>query len=292
MSTPAPGVARPPAIQDLVTDFQPKFVVLDIDGTLIDDDLNLHPRNRAAVRAAARRVPVLLATGRMYRSALPWATELTVTAPLVCYQGALVQEQPPPVGTGEVLFEEGLDVAIAQEGIRIAHANGWHVQAYVDDVLYCDEDRPEGDLYSRIAQVPITYVDDLVTLVTNGTTKIVIVSEDPAVTDAAVSTYRSTFGGNARVTRSLEQFVEMVSPQINKAKALTMLCGRLGLRLGDAVAVGDAGNDAEMLAGAGIGVVWRDARPEVLAVADAVCGGPGEAGVATVLERFGLSSPD
>jgi Cof subfamily protein (haloacid dehalogenase superfamily) len=279
----------PPAIADLAVDTVPKAVALDIDGTLIDINLRLHPRTRAAVRAAANRVPVVLATGRMYQSTLPWARELEVSQPLICYQGALVRQQPEPVGDGSVILEVGLDGSVARRAVEIAHDGGWHVQAYIDDQLLCDEDRPEGRLYSRIAGVRITFVDDLAEVVAGGSTKVVIVSEDPAVTDAAVSTYGEVFGPRARVTRSLEQFVEVVNPAVSKAIALGIVLERLGLRLSDAVAVGDAGNDAEMLAAAAVGVVVRGARANVLASADAVCSGPDQAGVADVLEHVGLA---
>ena len=99
------AAAAPPPVGELATDFQPRLVVLDIDGTLIDGNLVLHPRTRDAVRVAAARLPVILATGRMYRSALPWARELHVTEALVCYQGALVREQPQGDQPGAVLFE-------------------------------------------------------------------------------------------------------------------------------------------------------------------------------------------
>jgi hypothetical protein len=208
-----------------------------------------------------------------------------VTQPLVCYQGALVRE---PAG-GEVLFEEGLSASVARATIAIARTHGWHVQAYSDDRLFCEQDRPEAHLYARIAQVPINFVDDLDTLVSKGTTKIVCVSEDPAIVDACVEAMTDGLGQEARVTRSMEWFVEVISPRINKARAVELVCARLGLSLGDAVAVGDAPNDREMLAAAGCGVVVRTARPEVVAVADARCATPGEAGVADVLEHFGLS---
>jgi Cof subfamily protein (haloacid dehalogenase superfamily) len=281
--------AGPPPIEELATAFTPRLAVLDIDGTLIDTDLALHPRTRAAVRAAAARVPVILATGRMYRSTLPWARDLHVGEPLVCYQGALVREQPHGSDPGAVLFEEELahDAAIA--AIDIARSHGWHRQAYADDQLFCEEDRPEAHLYARIAQVPINFVDDLATVVTNGCIKIVCVSDDPATVDACVAAMGDGLAGRVRVTRSLAWFVEVVSPRINKALAVERVCARLGLTLSDAVAVGDAPNDSEMLAAAGCGVAVHSARPEVIAVADAVCADPGRAGVADVLEHFGLS---
>ncbi len=282
----APG---PPPIGELTTTFTPRAVVLDIDGTLIDAELFLHPRTRAAVRAATQSLPVVLASGRMFQSAVPWARELNVTEPLVCYQGALIRKLPLGDAPGRVIFEEGLDTAVAVTTIEIARAHGWHVQAYQDDELYCEQDRPEAHLYAGIAQVPIRFVDDLATLVINGTTKIVVVSEDPATIDACVATLREDLRDRARVTRSMEQFVEVVSLRVHKALAVQMVLERLGIPITDAVAVGDAPNDTEMLVAAGCGVAVCSARPEVLAGADAVCAGPADAGVADVLEHFDLA---
>src|ERR1700730_13839165 len=97
------------AAHPLAGAFVPRVVVLDLDGTTIDYRQRLHPRVRDAVRAAAARVPVIVATGRMYRSALPWALELGVHEPLVCYQGALVRGVPAHQGDpGERIFEQAL----------------------------------------------------------------------------------------------------------------------------------------------------------------------------------------
>jgi Cof subfamily protein (haloacid dehalogenase superfamily) len=283
------GRAQPPPIADLPTGFTPRVAVLDIDGTMIDVDLVLHPRTRDAVRRAAAVLPVILATGRMYNSALPWARELQVTLPLVCYQGAMVRELPRAETPGAVVFEEGLDPEVAQSAIGIARKQGWHRQAYVNDMLYCEQDRPEAHLYAAIAQVPIHFVADLDDIVRNGSTKMVCVSEDPAVIEACIHAMNDGLGDRARVTRSMDCFVEVISPRINKAFAIEMVCATLGLTLHDAVAVGDAPNDIEMLKAAGCGVAVQSARAEVLAAADATCGEPGQAGVADVLEHFGLT---
>src|SRR4029079_12349670 len=73
------------------------LIALDLDGTLIDDDLVLRPRTLAAVRAARDRgLAVSIVTGRMTTSARAYARELGLTDPIVAYQGALVRELPPP----------------------------------------------------------------------------------------------------------------------------------------------------------------------------------------------------
>jgi len=46
---------------------------------------------------------------------------------------------------------------------------------------------------------------------------------------------------------------------------------------------------ARCFAAAGCGVVVRSARPEVVAAADARCTDPDQAGVADVLQHFGLT---
>src|SRR5215212_6092023 len=49
------------------------LIALDLDGTLIGDDLVLRPRTVAAIRAARERgVAVSIVTGRMTTSALPF----------------------------------------------------------------------------------------------------------------------------------------------------------------------------------------------------------------------------
>jgi len=280
-----PGAPRPTR--------SPGLVLLDLDGTLIDSDLQLCARTRDAVHSlVARGLPVAVVTGRMYRSALPWATQLGVTIPLVCYGGAVVRELPTPhspvvdgVPLGELLFEDPLDAATAMRALDLARSGGWHVQAYLDDQLLCEEDRPEAHLYARIAQVPITFVEDLSPLVSNrGSTKVVCVVDAPKEADRCEAALRDGLSASARVTRSLPPFVEVTSPQVSKGRALRRLCAALGLVLADSVAVGDAPNDADMLDAAGYAVAVEGAPAELLARADALCAPPERCGVADVLE--------
>ncbi len=278
----APGAARPGV--------SPAAVLLDLDGTCLDsEDQFLHPRVREAVREAAQRVPVIVATGRMYRSALPWCRELGIHTPVVCYQGALVRELPPPQGTGAVLLDEGVPSAVALRALHVARAHNWHFQAYQDDELYCEQDRPEAHLYARIAGVPINFVDDLAPLLQRSTsTKAICVIEDPREVERCIATITRELKPDARVTRSLPQFVEIVSPRVSKAAACALVCDRLGLRVSDAVAIGDAPNDIEMLDAAGFAIVVSNAVASVLAHADATCAPPREAGVADALAVLGL----
>ena len=76
-----------------------KLVAVDIDDTLITDELIIPERVKEAVaKARAQGVKVVLATGRMLSSTIPFARELGLKEPVICYNGALIQsvddEQP------------------------------------------------------------------------------------------------------------------------------------------------------------------------------------------------------
>ncbi len=269
--------------------FVPRVVILDLDGTTIDYRQELLPRVRDAVRATGARMPVVVATGRMYRSALFWAEELGVREPLICYQGAMVREMPNPDGSpARTIFEQPLRAAPATRALHIAREQDWHFQAYQNDELLCERDRPEARLYSHISGVQFRVVPNLEPLLEHGTTKAACVIEDPAEVDRATALMARELAGSARITRSNPEFVEILDPAVSKGTACEIVCERLGFTLADAVAIGDAPNDIEMLTGAGYAVAVASSRPEVLAVADATCALPEDGGVADVLEVLGL----
>jgi Cof subfamily protein (haloacid dehalogenase superfamily) len=274
-----------------------QLVALDLDGTTIDFEQRLHPRTRDAVRATVSRgVPVLAASGRMYRSALPWALALGLHTPLICYQGAMVRAMPDAdaplhdgVPQGKLLIEDALDGEVCDAAIDVARSGGWHVQGYRDDRLLCEREGPEADFYSRIAGVDYELVNDLAAALREGSTKIVCVALEETQASACEAAMRTRLGSRARVVRSMTEFVEITNPVASKGRALRSVCELLGIPVEAVVAAGDAPNDADMLAAAGFAVAAEDADPAALAVADAVIPGPGEAGVALLLETLGLT---
>ncbi|MGP8160836.1 MAG: HAD family hydrolase [Candidatus Dormibacteria bacterium] len=286
----------PPPLAEAILPDRVEMVVLDLDGTCLDFHQQLHPRIEAAVRQAGERVPVVIASGRMYRSALPWARRLGVRAPLICYQGALVQAMPDPdpgdgLAHGRVVATEVLDAATAQLAIAVAREHGWHRQAYVDDNLLCEEDRPEARLYAQVGDVPIQFVDDLALAIAGGTVKVVCVVLDSEEAVRCRVAMTVALGARARVTPSYPQFIEIASPRAGKGPAVRRVAAALGVDLFRAVAIGDAPNDSDMLETVGFGVAVEGALDEVLGAADCTCPPPTEGGVADVLVALGLARP-
>ncbi|TMF48765.1 MAG: Cof-type HAD-IIB family hydrolase [Chloroflexi bacterium] len=266
-----------------------RLLAIDLDGTLVNHQLEMDPRDVAAVQAAAAAgVTVVLATGRMFKSSLRYAEPLGLKGPIINYQGAVVRE----IASGEVWYRCELSVEMQQRVLAFAEPRDWHVNAYVNEVVYTARARPEADLYARVAMVTYEVVGPLSKWVRQDSTKMVLVDLDPREVPARMAELSAWMGDIGRVTRSLDWFIEVVNPQVSKAKALAMVAERLRIPQADVCAIGDNLNDEDMVTWAGFGVAMGNAPAALKQVAKFVTGSISEAGVAQVIERFVMGKED
>jgi Cof subfamily protein (haloacid dehalogenase superfamily) len=260
-----------------------RLLAIDLDGTLVNHQLQMDPRDVAAVKAASEAgVVVVLATGRMFKSSLRYAEPLGQKGPIINYQGAVVRE----IASGEVWYRCELTVAMQQRVLALAEPKDWHVNGYVDEVVYTARARPEADLYARVALVPYEVIGPLSKWVHQDATKMVLVTLNPEDVLGRIAELVAWMGDVARVTRSLDWFIEVVNPQVSKSRALAMVADRLGIDQADVCAIGDNLNDEDMVTWAGFGVAMGNAPPALKSVAKFVTGPIEDAGVSQVIDRF------
>lgn len=265
-----------------------RLLALDLDGTIVSGEHGVTPRVRTAIRRAQEQgVAVTIATGRMFRSARRFARDLNVTAPIICYQGALVRD---PI-SGETLHSRVLPVAPALDVVAYAKARRWHINAYVDDELYMEAATPEGRFYAETSDVPIHLIPDLATAVHRGTTKLVVVADETDV-PAIVSDLDKRFRSVLDITRSHPRFAEAIGQDVSKGEALHLLARALRIPSQATMAIGDNLNDLDLVTAAGVGVAMGDGDPRVRAAADWVTGTYADDGAALAIERFVLGEED
>jgi Cof subfamily protein (haloacid dehalogenase superfamily) len=258
------------------------LVACDLDGTLLAADLVIRERTRWAIAAArAAGVRVAIATGRMFRSALPYARAAGIGEPIICYQGAAVVDP----ATGEFLRHEPIPLPAAREAIAAVRKAGYTLNAYVDDELYVAEVTPEAERYAVFQNLEIHAVGDLLAWLSAPPTKLVAVGE-PGQMDALKTVVVPLLGDRLHISKSLPIFLEFSRKGITKGSGLAFLARRLGIERGRVVAFGDAENDVELLEWAGYGVAVATADDSLRALADLVCPPAEEEGVAQVLEAY------
>jgi len=263
---------------------QIKLVAIDIDGTLLGDDLVISPGAKEAIRAAmAKGVHVTLATGRMYQSALPYARELGVAVPLITYQGALVKLS----SNGQVLYHRELPLEYAREIIIRARKFGFHINAYHEDSLYMEQDTNRGRKYSQVTGVEMHLVEDLTEFLHQDPTKILLIGREGEL-DVMQEECRELFGDKVYITKSKNHFLEFTHPQATKGCGVQAVNDWLGISPQDTMAIGDSYNDLEMFRHVGLSVVMGNARDAVKQAADYVTARQEDDGVAEAIRKFVL----
>ena len=168
-----------------------KLIAIDLDDTLLDNRQQLSPRTLAVLQQAMRNgVAVTIATGRMFQSALPFATELGIKLPLITYNGALIRQGD----NGETIFHRPIETALAQELADLFRRRNWYLQKYVDDRLYVAELDENARFYADYAKVEAIPLGDSFFQMNEAPTKMLSMGE-PAELAAISTELDNRFGG-------------------------------------------------------------------------------------------------
>jgi Cof subfamily protein (haloacid dehalogenase superfamily) len=226
-------------------------------------------------------VHVIVVTGRMFRAVLPYVVEAGIDDPVICYQGAVVADPT----TGEFLRHVPIPRATALEAIDAVVAAGFHLNCYVDDLLYVAEVTPEARRYADFQGLEIHAVGPLHDWLHDDPTKLVAVG-DPAALDILEAELEPVFAGRLFISKSLPYFLEFAHPDVSKGAGLQFVADLLGFTPAETVACGDGENDRELLDWAGFSVAVANAQPDILARADLIVPPVQEEGVAVLLEAY------
>lgn len=267
-----------------------RLIALDIDGTLVGEDLVIGDRTVAAIAEATRRgIAVSLVTGRMATSAVPFAEALGLTGPIVAQQGALIRAMPRPGSArpGRLLYHRPLDPDVTVEIVRWCFERELtpHFNYLEWMVVGATEERLEE--YRRFVGNRLRLVPDIVARAAKPVTKVVAIGDGDHSLDV-LDEARARFDGRAEVTISHPRFMEFLAPGVSKGMAVRWLARRLRIPLGQAMAVGDMYNDLEMISEVGHGVAMPSAPAAVQAAARYVAPPVDDDGAGRMIERIAL----
>lgn len=259
-----------------------KMIAIDLDGTLLNDELTVTKDTMAAIRQSRELgVVVTIATGRMYPSAQRIALELGLDAPMITYQGAMIKSAT----SGEVLRERVVPFEIAQKCIHLAAEKQMHIQVYQDDVLYSAVDNEQVKAYSKEVGVGYKVEPDLLKLAKNGFMKLLFIDEPEALAPVQEE-LQAVLGDEACIEKSKLRYLEVTHPEANKGSALSFLAEELGIDRSQVIGIGDNHNDTELVKAAGFGIAMGNAVDELKELADYTSLSNNEEGVLHVLNKF------
>ncbi|GGD76518.1 Cof-type HAD-IIB family hydrolase [Paenibacillus nasutitermitis] len=262
-----------------------KLIAIDVDDTLLTDDLVVTPGTKEALAAAIEKgVFVTLATGRMFPSAKKIAMQIGFNVPIITYQGSLVKT----LIDEQVLYERSVPKDAAQQLFDFCEARKLHLQLYINDILYVQEDNEKARGYSGLSKIPFVVEPDFNKLIDQPSTKMLII-DDPAYLDEIALELTPLIGDRVHITKSKAHYLEFMHKEGTKGHAIAFMAEHIGCTLDDVIAIGDSWNDHEMIEAAGLGVAMGNALPKLKEMAQYVASSNNEEGVREVIEKFILN---
>ncbi|OPA85006.1 hydrolase [Pseudomonas fluorescens] len=264
-----------------------RFVLSDMDGTLLRPDHKPSQRTIDAVRALRDAgVFFSLASGRPPRAMMQMAEAFGVDVPIAGFNGGTLVN---PDGT--VLLAHHLPAEAALVALALFSAEP-DVEVWVfADGEWLRRD-PPGPMVAveaaglgygpRVVESFEPYLDRV--------NKIVAASHNAPLLVELEAQLQPKVQGLAHVSRSQPIYLDVTAMLANKGDALKTLAAHLGVPLEQTVAIGDGGNDPAMFAVAGLSIAMGQAEESVKRQASVVTGSNIDDGAAEAIERFILTT--
>ncbi|HEV8572339.1 MAG TPA: HAD family hydrolase [Actinomycetota bacterium] len=267
---------------------EPKLLISDLDGTLLDPDHILRPRTRAMVRALRRAgVEVVLASGRIPPAMESICRELDLDGPQITTHGAMVVSP----FSGEVVSRHPLGPDDVRAHLEFAQEIGVPaVLCYADGFKVERMDPGIAAIFEPYDEPLPEVVPDLDQLAGSEPLKVYLWAEADQYA-SVLAEARRRFEGRNTVTSGDERGVEFLAPDANKETAASELAAAMGLDMAEVAAIGDGPNDVALLRSAGISAAMAHASREVQEAATYVVPSNREEGAAVAMARMFPSIP-
>jgi len=259
-----------------------QLAAIDLDGTLLDSQYQLSEENCQTVRGLSESgTIVVLASGRMHATILPFSQRMNLKDPIISYNGAMAKH----VKTDEVLHHIPIPSHLAEKIIEHCAKDNLHLNFYLDDVLYIRDRNEWSELYDNRTGATSHPVGDLHRFDECEPTKLQIV-DAPHNIDRLLIEFKSLFQAELYITKTQPEYLEFMNPNVSKGRALIEVAKRLGVSMEKVVAFGDGYNDISLMEVAGFRVAMENSVDEIKGCADYITSTNDENGVAAAIQSL------
>lgn len=267
-----------------------KLLVLDVDGTLLNDEREISKRTLAALlKVQQMGVRIVLASGRPTYGLMPLAKTLELGnygGFVLSYNGCQIIKAQ----NGEILFERRINPEMLPYLEKKARKNGFAIFTYHNDTLITDS--PDNEYIKNEAllnNLKTIKEDEFSTAIDFAPCKCMLVSDKEEALIELEQHWEKRLAGTLDAFRSEPYFLEVVPCGVNKANTLGALLEHLEVTREEAIAVGDGVCDVTMLQLAGMGIAMGHSQDSVKVCADYVTASNEEDGVALAVEKLILA---
>ncbi len=259
---PVPIPTRAP-IPVTIPAFEPapdiRLIVADMDGTLLDDEKQLHDHFWPMIDALHHRgILFAPASGRQYYTLLREFSDIADEMVFIAENGSLVMRRGSEVSSDCLTRDDSVRLIRTLRAAATAGLDGGIVlcgknSAYIDrsDAAFLDQ---VERYYARLR-----IVDDLTQVTDDEVLKIAVY--DFASAEHSTLPHLSEFRQSHKVTVSSEHWLDVNTRSANKGHAITSLQAAYGITRAQTMVFGDFLNDLEMMDTADYAFAMHNAHP-------------------------------
>ena len=268
-----------------------KLLVIDVDGTLLNDQKEITAHTRSAIMKAQQMgVHIVLSSGRPTGGILPIARSLELNnygGYVISYNGAQIID----MATESALFDKRLDPSLFPYLDKKAKKNNFAIFTYIGENILTDHpENPHVIQEADLNNMHIKGVPNFPEAVDFAPCKCILASDDEEALIGLENHWKRRLAGAAEVFRSEDYYLEVVPPTVDKGNTLALLMDMLKLDKEEVMAIGDGAADVPMMQLAGLAVAMGNARDSVKVCTDRTTLTNEQDGVAVAIEMAILSA--
>ena len=250
-----------------------KMITLDMDGTLLNSDKLISDACKEAMhQAALQNKYVVIATGRAISELEDYRNDFDDVSYVIGESGAVLYDWKKQCVVAKDCFEisdvEKIYALSKKQDIMIQWFKNGCAYVY-EDQLRRLKDYEMGeyqDLFNRTSN-PIYDLDAFMEESKHELEKMNLYHR---TVDAKMVTFEASKAIDVDKSFAEITSVEFSPKGVSKAKGLQLLCDVVNIDLAETISVGDSFNDLQIMEAAGLAVAMKNAKPEVIAIADVV----------------------
>jgi Cof subfamily protein (haloacid dehalogenase superfamily) len=263
-----------------------KLLVLDVDGTLLNNQKEITPRTLSTLlKVQQMGVHIVLASGRPTNGLMPIAQKLELNhygGYILSYNGGQIIN----VQTGELLFEKRIDPEWISYFEKKAIRNDFAIFTYHKDHIITNKpDNPFVIQEANLNGMQIVGVEHFTEAIDFAPCKCVLASDDEEALVGLENHWKKRLDGTLEAFRSEPYFLEVAPQFINKGNTLGVLMTMLNVQAEEVMAIGDGVCDVPMLQLAGLSIAMGNAVDSVKACVDKTTLSNEEDGVAIAVQQ-------
>lgn len=259
------------------------LIVVDLDGTLLTDDKTISSLTKETlIKAKQAGHQVMIATGRPYRASQIYYEELSLTTPIVNFNGAFIHHPNNPMWQ---TIHTPVDLRVVHDVVESVHKYEYDnlIAEVLDDVYLHRDD--EGMLQMFRMGSPNILTGDLKNILLQDPTSLLIQADDvntPIIRQHLHDVHAELI--EHRRWGAPFPIIEIVRKGLSKAVGIDHIAKEMGIPRDRIIAFGDEDNDLEMIDYAGIGVAMSNGIDDLKNIANEITLSNNEDGIAKFLQ--------